>query len=115
MLQMPSPLLRCLPEIIGIEKFREFRVDVDHMDIAFVVISDHSFVVVAPTIRFNIDTERSVNLELKSGSSSYQQHTSAFKPCVLYLLTSLDRLPPSSSLRLRLLLPLGRPIRVIDP
>lgn len=59
-----SPLLHCLPKVIRIEESREFRVDIDHMHIAFLVVPYHRFVVVARAVCLGIDSKRSVHLEL---------------------------------------------------
>ena len=39
------------------------------MNVTFLAVSDYSFVVVARTISFNIDTKRSVHLQLQSAIS----------------------------------------------
>ena len=59
-------LVHRLPEIVGIEKSREFGINVDHMHIAFLVVPDHCFIIVASAVDFNIDTKRSIHLQFKS-------------------------------------------------
>lgn len=67
---MPLALSHCLPEIICVEKSREFGIDVYHMDIPFSLVTNHGFVVIPRIIRVNVDTKRAVDLEFESRKPS---------------------------------------------
>lgn len=54
------PALHRLPEIIRIEIFREFRINIDHMHVAFLRIADRRLVVVARLILLQRNTQRPV-------------------------------------------------------
>jgi hypothetical protein len=47
--------LYSLPKVIRIEELRELRVDIHHMHIALLRVSDNRFVVVACLVRLDVD------------------------------------------------------------
>lgn len=58
--------LHCLPEILRIEESREFRVDIDNMNVTFLDISNDGLVIVAGIVSFDVNAQRSENLEFES-------------------------------------------------
>jgi hypothetical protein len=55
-----------LPEVIRIKELRELRIDIHHMHISLLCVSNDGFVVVTCLVRLDVDTKRSVYLELQS-------------------------------------------------
>jgi hypothetical protein len=54
------PTLHRLPEIVRIEILGEFRINIDHMHVAFLRIADRRLVVVARLILLQRNTQRPV-------------------------------------------------------
>jgi hypothetical protein len=53
--------LHILPEVVGIEKAGNFRINVDDVNVAFAAVADDRLVVVTCFICLDIDTKRPVN------------------------------------------------------
>lgn len=62
-------LLHRLPEILRVKESREFRVDIDNMDITFLDVSNDGLVIVARVVSLDIDAQRSKNFEFETMSS----------------------------------------------
>ena len=60
-----SPL-HCLPEILRVEESREFRVDIDNMNVTFLDVSNDGLVIVAGIVSFDVNAQRSKHLEFES-------------------------------------------------
>lgn len=69
-LSNPTPSSRLcpyrLPQIIRVEEFRKLGIDIHHMHIPLLRVPNDRFVVVACLVRLDVDTQRSVDLELQS-------------------------------------------------
>lgn len=69
MIRHINMILQRLPDILCIEKPGELRVDVDNMNIPFLVISNDCLVVAAGIICLEIDAKRAIDTEFESMSS----------------------------------------------
>ena len=80
--------LHCLPKIVRIKKPRELRFYIDHMNIAFLAVPYHGFVIFSCAICLNVDTKRAIYLELESEDQFGQQNGMASVSLGRSLLTS---------------------------
>lgn len=55
-----------MPKVVGIEKAREFRIDIDDVDIALSTVSDNRLVIVPSVVCFDVNAEGSIHFETQS-------------------------------------------------
>lgn len=84
-----------LPEVIGIEVSRKLVINVHHVDIALLIVSNHGLVVIPCAIHLEIYAKRSIYLQLESrkrSMSALLHRPTNFVEWLAYIVGSLTSL-----------------------